>query len=205
MMNLKLNKEYIISTLQNTIVDTVAKVIGIINYDEAKGTGYGIETLALNEKVLSSDSQEYLSSLQYYKCKTVDGKIFLVWPQIIDHNRTNVVNSIENYFCKLNIPISLSTPLSEVLDDMKTYLESKYGVSLTMNKVIADDSDALTLLNEKVKMYESILNSLEAVSSITPTLDRLVDDDIGNTIDGIRNNISELEDKINTLLTGINL
>ena len=80
MYKFSINKKYIVSTIRKSFINEMVEVIGIITYEEAKNTGFNVQILALNEKVVTDytdtnnvvDYPSYFAAVEFYKCKRIN-------------------------------------------------------------------------------------------------------------------------------------
>lgn len=208
---MKLNKKYLTSTYALNIENKLVEVIGIINYEESLRTGFDVATLAINEKIISDDYEEYFKNMEFYKCRILDGvsdsEIVVLWSEIINWAKTTVVEDFYNYKLSLKVNIPTSGIRNMITEkDIKAELIAKaqeFGVDLTFKSLNGDANSTIDILNERIAQCENVLRSLQALSVITPTLDKLHSEDLNKKIVKISENIDGIVERLDTIATGL--
>ncbi len=205
MYKFKLGKKYTVTTNYKTIVATRVEIVGIVSYEEASKTGYSVEVLATNEKVLSSGNDSYLEENEYYKCKVLGTNDYIiVWGEIIDTDLTNLIEETYGYNCKVTTPASTSTPISAIVFDIERYVSDKYpGTVLDFKLIGGDDNVEMDSMLEKIKKSEAILQQISGLVTIVPALNKIVDGDIHSNIVDMKIGLEEMNSSIATIKSGL--
>lgn len=205
---LRLNKKYIISTFGSIYLNKIIEVIGIINYDEVKRSNFDVRVLALNEKIIHDDFDSYFKNMEFYKCRVIDSsEIIVLWPDIIDGSRTSIVEETYHYRAtlKLRLPTSVDDNITpeKIIREELIAKAAEMGGELEFNLVSGDDNSVVDILRKRLDECQNVLRSLQGLSVITPTLDKLVSEDLTKKINTINNNINVINERIETIATGL--
>lgn len=211
-----LNKKYILNTLNKTIVNTIVKVSGIISYDEAMRSGYDVRILGINEKVVGTVdlvNNNYLENLEYYKCSIIDKvtglvdatKIIIVWSDIIDSSKTNLLEEKYTYDAGITVGNTgdVVYPIDTILSDVSTYAYNKYMATITFTPVAGDDNVVVDVLTARLAECNNVLRSLQGLSVLTSTLDKLNGTDFNLKLTDIDSAIATINEKLTTIAAGL--
>ena len=214
-----LGEDYLLNTVNSTILNQKVQVAGIITYAEAMSSGYDVRILAINEKVIGAADiadNNYLGTQQYYKCykldpttnlpyTNADSNIIIVWSDIIDATRTNVLDSTYNYTTSINIPVNGSTnyPISTILADITSYVKGKYNATTSFTVISGDTNNQIDVLTQRLNDCSAVLKAFQGFTTMIPTLQKLTGTDISSSIDDINTSLSTIQGQLTTIAAGL--
>ena len=215
---MSLNKKYVLNTLGQTVVNKIVTVTGIVSYDDTVTSGFDVAVLAQNEKFSGS-----LQSITYYKCVISDvkvdsfgnnvggpenGKIVIVWSDIIDPINTNVL--IESYAYTSNISVKLPViagdivyPITTITNDIVAYAKSKYNANISFVALAGDNNTAIDVLTQRLADCNNVLRSLQSFTTLVPTLNNLAGNDLSTKLTDITASITAINASLAAISAGL--
>ena len=198
-MILKRGGKYNVNTNYGTILNTQLKVIATdVDYEFIQTIPFDIQTLALSEKIENIDE---LSIISYYICKDNDDKYVIIWDDIIDTTKTDKLNSKYGYRLDLTISDMLTVPRELLINELKSYIESKYPNEVKIDiipLVETEENLALELFKEKSLAADRLINKvLSGEDSIIKMHDIV-------TTDNSLQLVNDMFSDIRTITTSIN-
>lgn len=219
-MLLSVKKSYLLTTLQKTIIKKKVKIVAITDYDEASAVAYNINNLAINEKIIPSDTEnaDYLKNLIYYKAavlkddnaKEETGEYIIFWDDIIDSSSTTELFLDYNLTSTVSINPNSSIAISEIVDKINTYIKSTYNnnvsISISIKNTTSSNIESKTekAINELSQMESYLteaMNTLSNLISLNTSTDNLI-----NKINelSLSTNLTDLETNVEQIKTIVN-
>jgi hypothetical protein len=214
-VKLQINASYNVYSLLNTISGEKLKVVGIMNYEEAKDLPYSINVLAINEKVISLesevDTEKYMKTQLYYYCKGLEDetKIFILWDEIIDANRTTKLTVDYTYSLILAVKETFSGSIEDVITNLRLLLGEKYAndieASFIQVSVTGQDEKEQLLADYKQILNEAmaVAQKLASVKQIETAIDEFVKGRFNERLASLSDQISTLNEAVSTIAAQI--
>ena len=213
---MELGKNYLLNTVGGTIINQKVQVAGIISYIETQNTKIDVRIVAINEKVIGAIDlvdNNYLGKQNFYKCFILDpttnapytnsdANIIIVWSDIIDPNKTIVLDSTYNYKTSINVPTNGSTfyPVDSILADAASYIKNKYNATLSFTTMTSEDQNkTIDVLVQRLNDCNTVLKAFQGFVTMVPTLQKLTNSDISTSIDEINTNLAVIQDSVETI------
>lgn len=225
-MKLELGKMYTLYTTNDYIMNKQLRILGLVTYEEASRYSNFVENVSINEKFIdieNGDTIGYLKKQTFYKCVGVEfsenefrstGEIIILWDDIIDSDRTELLN--ENYTYRLsfmfkNISSADNISKEDVINTMISAINEKYNSQTTKVKVdvehLSDDS-ILSVENQLVATKETLAEANTTIAvfnamtkEAAKVANSLVDNNIVARTVAIEEKISDVETSINNIFT----
>ncbi len=209
---MSVNKKYLLTTNYNTIIARRVKVLGVINYNECIKTSFDVFTMGNNEKffvtedVDNFDYESVMKSLEFYKCEDIDtGALIIVWSDIINPNKTSIID--EEYTMRLGVklPVTNSNPTSidNLMIAVKEFVASKYGATFDFTIIKSDDYTEEDRLRDQLSECKSIINSLSSFKTITPIIETMYNNNITKKLTDIDSSLGVLSDKVSLVAANL--
>ncbi len=206
---LTINGRYIISTNKNTFTNLKIKVLGIVNYEEAKASSFDITTLAINENVLGNEPTQFQDQV-FYKCEELspdgtngNGNIIMLWAEIIDGKYSNILSRNLNYDVKFTVPANSIANISTVKEDVTLYMHNKFDIDIEWNFTGGDDNNKLDIVEDQLKRALDVLAQLYSLKSLTPLIKELNDESLLKNIKEMGKNVTIVKERISTIAVGL--
>jgi len=210
---LSIDKKYVLNTIGGSVVNTNIIVSGIVSYNETIRTNAdSVLTRALNEKTTPMGLET-----EYYKCHVIPPtginfvdytKILYIWPEIIDSNKTNILEVKTTWnvemICTSDESAGKVFPVKFIIDDVCAYIYSKYNkTTISFTPTNSNGYDTVDVLKEKLQSCENVLRGLQSFSMIIPTLEKLSSDDLTAKIKSITDSIAVINTQLTTISVGL--
>ncbi len=206
---LTINGRYIISTNKNTFTNLKIKVLGIVNYEEAKASSFDITTLAINENVLGNEPTQFQDHV-FYKCEELspdgtngNGNIIMLWAEIIDGKYSNILSRNLNYDVKFTVPANSIANISTVKEDVTLYMHNKFDIDIEWNFTGGDDNNKLDIVEDQLKRALDVLAQLYSLKSLTPLIKELNDESLLKNIKEMGKSVTIVKERISTIAVGL--
>ena len=223
-MKLELGKMYTLYTTNDYIMNKQLRILGLVTYEEASHYSNFVENVSINEKFIDvedGDTIGYLKKQTFYKCVGVEfsenefrstGEIIILWDDIIDSDRTELLN--ENYTYRLsfmfkNISSTDNISKEDVINTMISAVNEKYNSQTTKVKVdfehLSDDS-ILSVENQLVATKETLAEANTTIAvfnamtkEAAKVANSLVDNNIVARTVAIEEKIGDVETSLNSI------
>lgn len=223
-MKLELGKMYTLYTTNDYIMNKQLRILGLVTYEEASHYSNFVENVSINEKFIDvedGDTIGYLKKQTFYKCVGVEfsenefrstGEIIILWDDIIDSDRTELLN--ENYTYRLsfmfkNISSTDNISKEDVINTMISAVNEKYNSQTTKVKVdfehLSDDS-ILSVENQLVATKETLAEANTTIAvfnamtkEAAKVANSLVDNNIVARTVAIEEKIGSVETSLNSI------
>jgi hypothetical protein len=125
-------------------------------------------------------------------------KVYLVWDDIVDYDRTTLLNSTYRYTLDLAINGLLSIPLDTLIENFKSYILTTYNGAVVPNFIqmytvgLNEKDRKLAEYSEKLAEAMSVINKMASLKQIETLIEVLASTNMVNNVNTINETVNEI-------------